>query len=304
MMTFAGTQKNRETGESISKIAAHYLDSRPRLTMEACNGLVIDILADAGIEIKGRVDSLWEQGKQQGWAHHKKTPKSGDLVFWHRTYDRNRNGRVDDQFTHIGVVIRVDENETIHMVHRGSRGIKPLRMNLYRPDTYKADGLVYNDFLAASGYGHKDERLAGQLFAGFATVGLTVPAPPTSASKTSSVARQTKRAPLHTPQPSTSTQNWQDIHSKLRRKIRNGSGIYAKRIRKLNCTQIWALRNAIFARHGYAFKTAAAQNLFGLQEWYQRDSDVTQHTASGYLSHMDYENLETLVRVEKKKCVQ
>ena len=138
--------------------------------MEACNGLVQDILADAGITMKGRVDSLWEQSRTRGWTHQRKVPRPGDLVFWHRTYDRNRNGRVDDRFTHIGVVIRVDSNNTIHMVHRSSKGIRPVRMNLHHPDTYRNGDMVYNDYLAANGYGKKDERLSGQLFAGFATL--------------------------------------------------------------------------------------------------------------------------------------
>jgi hypothetical protein len=302
-LAFAGKNHVEPTGPAISNIAAHYLKAKPRLTMEACNGLVLDILADAGIHMKGRVHDLWAQSRDHGWTHQKKNPRPGDIVFWHRTYDRNRNGKVDDRHTHIGVVIRVDNNDTIHMVHRGSRGIRPIRMNLHHPNEYKIDGEVSNDYLAANGYGRKDERLSGQLFAGFATIGKAIDTPKVAAKEMKKPKEATKLVRSTTVQGKTNDSTmWDEIEPRLRRRIVNGRGIYAGPVRSLNCKQIWAVRNAIFARHGFAFQTPSAQDLFASKEWYTRNIDVTQQTAASYLTSMDYENLEVVVRIEKKKC--
>ena len=219
---FAGKPQPNPSGDAISNIAAHYLERKPRLTMEACNGLVLDILSDAGITMKGRVDSLWAQSRNNGWTHQRKTPQPGDIVFWHRTYDRNRNGRVDDQFTHIGVVISIDAQKTALIVHRGSKGIRPLRMNLHYPDTYKQGDAIFNDYLAASGYGRKDERLSGQLFAGFATIGAnaTRTIAQTTRTQRSSTPPKDKNAPqVSTKAPTLAITEWQMIPPRVRRRI-------------------------------------------------------------------------------------
>lgn len=307
-MSFAGNHEPDRTGYSISRIAEQYLDTKPRLSMEACNGLVLDILSDAGVEMKGRVDSLWQQSQTAGWVHHRKRPQAGDLVFWHKTYDRNRNGKVDDRFTHIGVVIRVDANKTVHMVHRGSRGIRALKMNLYHPDDYRVNGEIVNDYIAASGYGKKNERLTGQLFAGFATIGHQTSRPVLGKVRTVAVSPSTTKAPPRkntaqkTPGINPTKAEWEVLHPRLRRRILKGRGIYRRQLRKLNCKQIWAVRNAIFARHGYAFKNASAKNYFQAQDWYKSNAEVSKRTVAGYLSAMDYENLEVVVRVEKRLC--
>lgn len=299
---FAGKHSQSDSGGDISAIAAHYLEKKPKLTMEACNGLVLDILSNAGITMKGRVDSLWAQSRSNGWTHHRKTPRPGDLVFWHRTYDRNRNGKIDDSFTHIGVVISVDAQQTALIVHRGSKGIRPLRMNLHHPDTYKQGDTVFNDFLAASGYGRKDERLSGQLFAGFATLGAKV--------KTVAVKAEESPKPK-TKQPISKTisvnsppsiAQWQAIPPQVRRRVQLGRGVLPGRLRSLDCGQLWALRNTIFARHGFNFQTARAQQLFSTMTWYAPDTKVTQDTAAGYLTSLDYENIEMIMRLEHRRC--
>jgi hypothetical protein len=62
-------------------------------------------------------------------------PLPGDLVFWDNTYDRNGNGRWDDDLTHAGIVVSVDDDGTIHYVHHNyRRGIVVEQMNLRAPD--------------------------------------------------------------------------------------------------------------------------------------------------------------------------
>lgn len=95
-------------------------------------------------------------------------PAPGDLVFWHDTYDRNRNGRADDGLTHVGIVLYVVDR-TVVFVHRGGKAVARGAMDPRRPDEAKAPGgEVVNSYLR-----RKDPRLdgvpllAGALFAGY-----------------------------------------------------------------------------------------------------------------------------------------
>jgi len=97
-------------------------------------------------------------------------PRAGDLVFFRETIDRNKDGRLNDGLTHIGIVERVGADGTVTFVHRAGGGVKRSRFNLARPEARKDDkGRVLNDWLR-----RRDKRnrgyLAGELVAGFASV--------------------------------------------------------------------------------------------------------------------------------------
>lgn len=94
-------------------------------------------------------------------------PAPGDLVFWHDTHDRNRNGRRDDRLTHVGIVERVRDG-TVVFLHRGARGVARGTMTPERPGERSADGVVLNSpirFRTARAPG--EPVLAGALFAGY-----------------------------------------------------------------------------------------------------------------------------------------
>ncbi|MEE8408141.1 MAG: CHAP domain-containing protein [Myxococcota bacterium] len=153
----------KEWGEAVSKSAGWHLENRPRLERSDCSGLVESVLTRAGAPIRGSSRSFWTDARRN--ARLSLRPHPGDLVFFDRTYDANRNRRVDDLLTHVAVVTRVDDDGTVVMVHRGSSGIRQLRMNLSYPSTHRRGDKVINDFLRARGYGGKrSPRLAGQLF--------------------------------------------------------------------------------------------------------------------------------------------
>lgn len=111
--------------------------------------------------------------KQNGRLHYGPTVHPGDLVFFHNTWDFNRDGRFNDPLTHVGVVDRIEDNGTIVFVSRVSDGVQRYRMNLQNPDTHRApDGRILNDFMRRKGF--RDPRaaqyLTGQLFAAFGTL--------------------------------------------------------------------------------------------------------------------------------------
>ena len=138
-----------------------------------CSGLVCALHARADIDLEHRnTAALFALAKELDVHHRRKVPTPGDVVFFDDTHDRNGNGRLDDELTHLAVVEKVREDGTLTLVHRGSKGVSRIWMNLSRPDEHAdADGQVLNSFLRVRT--SKDPRgtkyLAGQLWRGGAS---------------------------------------------------------------------------------------------------------------------------------------
>jgi len=143
-----------------------------------CSGLVLGVYASVGVPLTGSarpgdngVTAVWRWTSARGRLFRTGRPDPGDLVFFHDTYDRDRDGKVDDGLTHIALVESVDADGTVSIIHRVSRGVMRYRMNLQRPAlrTDPGSGRVLNDWLrGSSGRGHP--VLTGQLFAAFGAV--------------------------------------------------------------------------------------------------------------------------------------
>jgi len=114
-----------------------------------CSGLVCALHASADIDLAHRnTAALFELAKELDVHHRAKIPLPGDVVFFDDTYDRNENGRLDDDLTHLAVVEKIRDDGTLTLVHRGSKGVTRIWMNLHRPDEHAdADGQVLNSFL-------------------------------------------------------------------------------------------------------------------------------------------------------------
>jgi hypothetical protein len=101
-------------------------------------------------------------------------PLPGDIVYFHDTYDRNRNRRFDDPFTHVGLVESVDGEGTVTFLHAAGHVVKREKMNLRHPhDTRDAAGNPINHTLRFRTRWEKkeDPRLASELFAGYGRLG-------------------------------------------------------------------------------------------------------------------------------------
>ncbi|TNE84391.1 MAG: CHAP domain-containing protein [Deltaproteobacteria bacterium] len=167
--------KARETehGRAVAAAAAHYLTHKPP-GRDDCSGFVCAVYTRAGAPLSGNTRSLWDLAKEHGATHKRKIPSIGDLVFFDNTYDRDRDGKRNDELTHVAVVMEVLGDGTVIMAHAGtSKGRVELRMNLLQPEVLEDEaGSVLNDYLRAR-YRTDPEgtpRLAGQLFRGFATL--------------------------------------------------------------------------------------------------------------------------------------
>ena len=118
-----------------------------------CTGTVQAIYAYAGIDIRSPLRDYRGNGvarlnaylADKGLLYRPELPEPGDLIFWDDTYDRNGDGRWNDELTHVGMVIAVAEDGTVSYVHHNYRkGIVTARMNLRTPDLTVVDGTKIN----------------------------------------------------------------------------------------------------------------------------------------------------------------
>ncbi len=142
-----------------------------------CTGLVRGVYAQVGIDLmssaaKGDngVTAIYRFASEHGRIYDGGRPVAGDLVFFKDTYDLNRDGRVNDGLTHIGLVEAIEEDGTVVVIHRVARGVVRYRMNLaFRDQAMSPAGRPVNDWLRAPTAG-ATPQLTAQLFAGYATV--------------------------------------------------------------------------------------------------------------------------------------
>ena len=167
---------DRRGGEAVAEAAGQLVGKR---TMTGggethrfdCSGMVEAAYARAGWDYNGGSKDLYALAESEGLLHRKKRPYPGDIVFWDNTYDRNRNGRRDDLLTHVGVVEAVLDDDTIRVVHLGSKGVVRIAMNLHHPgERYNERGEIINSYVRASRDRKSGGVLAGELFRGFASL--------------------------------------------------------------------------------------------------------------------------------------
>ncbi|MCB9762601.1 MAG: YARHG domain-containing protein [Alphaproteobacteria bacterium] len=328
-----------DQGREIAEIADDFLDGRRRRTYSDCSGLVYASFEAAGVEPNVRASSadLWDQAQADGRIHFDQ-PAPGDIAFFDDTYDKDRDGRVNDPRTHVAIVVDVHDDGTIEMINAGvSQGTARLYMNLHSPDVRSEDGRDLNSYLGVSGYGPDDrDRLAGQLWAGFAHPPGAEPEPLLAAApprppprKTPSVASSSEDggwspgestvqaslsvAPTPEPPPSRRASRRQ-----ARKDVEHAGPTGAPSLTPLEqtlagyplsvwdltsagCDELWALRNTVFARHGYTFSTDRAVDHFTAQPWYHADRRLQGVNPNTYLTDADQQNVTLLVALEKDR---
>lgn len=142
-----------------------------------CAGLVRAAFEPLGIDVMScarpgdnAVTAIYRFASARGRLYEGGWPVAGDLVFFRETYDQNRDGRVNDGLTHVGLVDSVAGDGTVEVIHRVQRGVVRTRMNLQHPGLHRRPGTaeVLNDYLRPSGASRA--ALTGELFASYATV--------------------------------------------------------------------------------------------------------------------------------------
>jgi hypothetical protein len=291
-------------GTEVARVAQHYRDARPTLRMDTCNGLIQDVMRDAGHEIRGGVRMLHAKMKELGWVHHHKVPEVGDIVFFDKTYDSNHNGRQDDKLSHVAVVITIDADDTVHMVHHGSKGIRPLTLNLRMPGTRRnEEGKAVNSWLGKPGYAKEGFKLAGELFSDFATPNWPDGrAPDVRDSPLLRLAKRTHKD--HPPRSIESSSSIQKLPVAIDDlalvRLWNGQNVRERNLDGRTCRQLWFLRNAIFARHGYNFRSPDALAAFDLVPGWRANPKVRQSTVGELLTRRDEHTLDLIIQRENR----
>ena len=173
--------------EALARTAVGFL-GRSRVEVKGrrytsdCSGLVRGVYATQRVDLYdglGELDGgngvgrIFTHVVEHGRIHYGPTVHPGDLVFFHNTWDFNRDGLPNDPLTHVGVVEKVEQDGTVTFVSWVSAGVERYRMNLRQPDVHKtANGRILNDYMRRKGPGDPPvmRYLTGQLFAAFGTV--------------------------------------------------------------------------------------------------------------------------------------
>lgn len=150
------------------------IKTRSRSFRADCSGTVRGIYWQAKIPLGGilktkadnDVKTIYRFVRKYGQII-KNNPLPGDLVFFHNTYDRSRNGRMNDALTHIGVVEKI-EGTLVYFVHHLGRTIIRSRMDLSHP-TISIDPATNKrlNHVLRRAQGSYPSYTAAQLFAGF-----------------------------------------------------------------------------------------------------------------------------------------
>ncbi len=146
-----------------------------------CSGFVRACLTHVGLDVVEAGDEgtsgteiFYRAIERRGGIHTDDLPEPGDLVFFSNTYDRDKNGQLDDDFTHVGLVESVSDLGTVHFLHYIGGAVRIGRMNLLRPhdDADSNSGTILNDFLRRRRIedGPNVRYLASELWVGFGRI--------------------------------------------------------------------------------------------------------------------------------------
>ena len=143
-----------------------------------CTEVVVALYQSVGLRLTGAgrpgdngVTALYRYAARHGRIYSRGVPLPGDLVFFTETYDRNRDGRLNDGLTHVGIVDAIRPDGTVELIHRVSRGIVRSPMNLRVPGVRRdpRSGQPLNDYLRAA-TPRAPHALTGQLFVAYASL--------------------------------------------------------------------------------------------------------------------------------------
>ncbi|TKZ35764.1 NlpC/P60 family protein [Brachyspira catarrhinii] len=135
-----------------------------------CSGFVAAVYWTSNIAVFEKQAVLGESGVKTIYAtlekykklYNNSLPNIGDIIMFDRT--TSETGKL----THAGIVVDVDEDETVSYIHAStSRGLVLGYMNLKYPDLARKDGKVINSYLRRGG---GVDSLASKCFNSYGTI--------------------------------------------------------------------------------------------------------------------------------------
>lgn len=179
-------EQKKKVREDIKKYANLYLDKhykyneKDELTHPVskekknfnfdCSGFVAAVYWTSNIAVFEKQAVLGESGVKTIYAtlekykklYNNSLPNVGDIIMFDRT--TSETGKL----THAGIVVDVDEDETVSYIHAStSRGLVLGYMNLKYPDLARKDGKVINSYLRRGG---GVDSLASKCFNSYGTI--------------------------------------------------------------------------------------------------------------------------------------
>ncbi len=121
-----------------------------------------DLAAGFGAYSGNGVSRLYAMSEDQGTLRYREPLKPGDIVFWDNSYDRNGDGRWNDELTHAGIIVDVSGDGTVTFVHHNYReGVVTATMNITRPDDQNRNSPMR---MASHRWRASDPWLSGELY--------------------------------------------------------------------------------------------------------------------------------------------
>ena len=134
-----------------------------------CSGFVTaayhaigQVLIDPSVGGISGTELLYRTAAAEGRVRGGSGLRRGDLVFFHNTWDRNRNGLRDDRFTHVGLVDTVEPDGRVVFLHFASGSVRRGALHPAHPNvaTSPSSGVEWNSAVRRG----RGKTLAGQLF--------------------------------------------------------------------------------------------------------------------------------------------
>lgn len=157
------------------------LSSVPKPGVNDCSGFVKFVFAHFNVDIfnistdsDSGTEIIYNYSKENGKVFtENKTPKKGDFIFFDNSYDRNKDGKVNDKFTHIAIVTNTDSDGTVEYIHKSGSGINIQYMNLKdKENQYSEDKKRINSYLRKKTKNdfNNTPYLSGQMFKSYGTI--------------------------------------------------------------------------------------------------------------------------------------
>lgn len=134
-----------------------------------CSGFVVAVYFTAiekpSIKLSGSTANIFYLLSKENKIYKNTLPNIGDIIFFDGTTS------YDKKLTHSGIVIDVDEDETITYIHSStSKGPILGYMNLKYPDLARKDGKVINSYLRRGKRSSGTDSLASYCFNSYGTI--------------------------------------------------------------------------------------------------------------------------------------
>ena len=144
---FAAAAPQRDFGERVAAEARRYVGQREldasgqRYAFDSV-GLARAVFSNLGVDLfatpaasdpaRSGVDIVYQYAAVHGQLHSLRVPEPGDIVFFGKTRDRDRDGQ-PDPLSHIGIVSQVLADGTANVITTTMTGVVTLPMNRRRP---------------------------------------------------------------------------------------------------------------------------------------------------------------------------